>query len=106
MKELNEKHYQTFKFLRFQFLLEDFDWDKWDLIIFAYKADMCEEYYSSMEQLKRRYPKGFEQVYDMFGYPDKVARVFILRFNQEFVYEFGGLTIEQAKNKFKRLNII
>jgi hypothetical protein len=69
--------------------------------MFAYKNDWEVEYGSTIEYLKERYPLSFTLIYDLFGYEGEIARLFILRFNQELIYEFGGLTFEQAKIKIK-----
>jgi hypothetical protein len=103
MQQIDEKHYQLYKKLRFQYLFDNFNWAQWDLYIFAYQQDYSEDYYGTLERLFERYPASFESVNDLFGYTDNIARLFILRFNQELIYEFGNLDPIQAKNKMSKL---
>lgn len=109
---LNEKHYQLFKKMRYQkwfpryFGRKPLTQNQFELLLHQYKSDFTEELTLDSLKLEEVYPEAFGIIDSLFGYSLEEAKLFVIRFNYEFIKEFDGLTIDDInKNMEKYLEI-
>lgn len=103
MEPLNEKHYQTYKVLRYQYFFENMDWYAWEVLVYFAKTKFESDGSATLKELLEKYPIAFELAREMFGYDNEHCRWFVTRFNLEFYHDFCGLTTEQAKLKILKI---
>ena len=103
LPQINEKHYQLYKRLRIQGFIDISRDDRlvdFQLFMRLFRNNMNEIGYTDINYLKSHFGNSFINIKDMFDYDDETIRLFILRCNQELVYEFGNLTHEQIMKKW------
>lgn len=103
--QVNEKHYQVFKRLRFEYIFEHsprhLSEDVWKDVYFRYTQNFELESKLSALELTLTHSHAAQLIYDIFGYDAEIAKRFIMRFNMEFIHELHGLNWSRAQERIK-----
>lgn len=107
--EMNEKHYQLYRVLRFQTLISNYGDD-----IHLLMEELYDEFFAencanrddvlnmSLDELEKFYYGAFDLIYDTFGYDRQIASQYVLRFHKEFYDEFYPLRFDEVKRRLAR----